>query len=96
MASAAGRPAAIARCCASTVVKVAGMCCAMTIGMFKSRGKATSKSDVDVAIRGDVDVLDLAARLVQIVGREVDVVPVERAGIPLLAALMRRSPPSRF
>src|ERR1700742_4887331 len=42
-ASRLGRPLARPICCARTVVKVAGMCCAMTIGAEQSAGNALSK-----------------------------------------------------
>ncbi|MBX3227437.1 MAG: nucleotidyltransferase domain-containing protein [Labilithrix sp.] len=54
-----------------------------------ARGTATALSDLDLAVQGDVDVLDLAARIALVARREVDVVPLARASIPLLGAIIR-------
>jgi predicted nucleotidyltransferase len=54
-----------------------------------ARGYARSDSDLDLAVRGSqVDVLELAARLSQAAGREVHVVRLEDASIPLLEELI--------
>ena len=56
----------------------------------EARGAAREGSDVDVAVSGnDVDRLTLAARLSSACGREVDVVPLETASIPLVGQLLR-------
>lgn len=54
-----------------------------------AREKASPVSDLDLAVLGEVDVLELAALVSRAVGREVDVVPLKRATIPLLAAIIR-------
>lgn len=54
-----------------------------------ARGRARPTSDLDVAVVGDVDPLELAGRLSLATGREVDVVDVARASIPLLDAIVR-------
>lgn len=54
-----------------------------------ARGRAGLASDVDVAIVGDVDAFELSARLSLALGREVDVVDVARASVPLLDAIVR-------
>ena len=54
-----------------------------------ARGQATPASDLDLAVRGDVDVLDLAARVSRAAGREVDIVSLARPSIPLLSAIIR-------
>ncbi len=57
-----------------------------------ARGRDTATSDVDVAVGGArVDVLALAAKLSEATGRDVDVVRVEDANIPLLEQLMQYS-----
>jgi predicted nucleotidyltransferase len=54
-----------------------------------ARGTASERSDLDVAFVGDVDPLELAARLSLVAGREVDVVDASRAPIPLLDVIVR-------
>jgi predicted nucleotidyltransferase len=56
-----------------------------------ARGTARADSDVDIAIdaEGDVDLLGLAARLTLTLGREVDLVAISDAGVPLLQELVR-------
>ena len=55
-----------------------------------ARGTAQSDSDVDVAILAPgVDGLTLRAQLTEKVGREVDVAPLETAGVPLLENVLR-------
>lgn len=54
-----------------------------------ARGRERATSDLDVAFVGDVDSLDLGARVSLAVGREVDVVDVARASVPLLDAIVR-------
>jgi predicted nucleotidyltransferase len=54
-----------------------------------ARGKAGPSSDLDIAVLGPVDTFELAGRLSVAVGREVDVVDVARAAIPLLDAILR-------
>jgi predicted nucleotidyltransferase len=56
----------------------------------RARGTAGPGSDVDVAVRAPgVDLLALAAELSRVTGHEVDVVPVDDAGIPLLARIVQ-------
>jgi uncharacterized protein len=60
--------------------------------VFGSRatGAATSRSDVDVAVRADgVDLLALTAELSRAAGVDVDVVSLEDVGVPLLARIVR-------
>jgi len=58
----------------------------------RARGRASSGSDVDVAVEGDgLDRLALARDLSAAVGLEVDVVDLQRASYPLLKALLRDS-----
>ena len=55
-----------------------------------ARGESRPTSDLDLAIVGeDVDAFDLAGRLSLATGREVDVVDLARAPIPLLIAVLR-------
>lgn len=55
-----------------------------------SRGTAAASSDVDIAVSGKaVDTLGLAAHLSERVHREVDVVLLADATIPMLEALIR-------
>jgi predicted nucleotidyltransferase len=54
-----------------------------------ARGTAAEASDVDVAVVGEVDVLEVAAELSAALGRDVDVVRVETAPFSLLAAILR-------
>ncbi len=56
----------------------------------RARGTAVETSDVDLAVSGRfIDVLELAAELSTVVGREVDVVETRGASIPLPEALLR-------
>jgi predicted nucleotidyltransferase len=56
----------------------------------RARGTATPTSDIDVAVGAPgVDLLDLAADLSRATGRDVDVVDLEHAGVPLLARIVR-------
>jgi predicted nucleotidyltransferase len=60
--------------------------------VFGSRatGRATSTSDIDVAVGTDgVDLLALTAELSRAAGVDVDVVSLEDAGVPLLARIVR-------
>lgn len=53
------------------------------------RGTATASSDVDVGIVAPgVDLLDLGARLTLYLGRQVDVLDLDLAPIPLLARIV--------
>jgi predicted nucleotidyltransferase len=56
----------------------------------RARGTATSTSDVDVAVCApETDLLRLRADLSRALKLEVDVVPLDDAGVPLLARIMR-------
>ena len=56
----------------------------------RARGSARAASDIDVAVRAaGVDLLELAAELSRVIGREVDVVALEDVGVPLLARIVR-------
>jgi predicted nucleotidyltransferase len=56
----------------------------------EARGTAREGSDVDVAVDAPgADILELAAALSEALSREVDVVPLEDATIPLLEQLVR-------
>lgn len=44
---------------------------------------------MDVAVVGDVDTFELAGRLSLAIGREVDVLDLSRASVPLLDAIVR-------
>ena len=64
---------------------------ALLFGSY-ARGVQRPDSDVDVAVQGPgVDRLELAAELSLAVKREVQVVPLEGAGYPLVQALLRDS-----
>jgi uncharacterized protein len=55
-----------------------------------ARDRARPGSDADVAVLGPgVDQLQLAADLSAAIKREVDIVPLDRAGYPLLRAVLR-------
>lgn len=55
-----------------------------------ARGEARPSSDLDIAVLGeDVDPFELAGRLSLATEREVDVVDLARAPIPLLDAILR-------
>lgn len=56
----------------------------------EARGTARAGSDVDVAVDAPgADILEIAAALSEALSREVDVVPLEDATIPLLEQLVR-------
>jgi predicted nucleotidyltransferase len=56
----------------------------------RARGTATPTSDVDVAVCAPgIDLLHLGADLSRATRLEVDVVPLEGAGVPLLARIVR-------
>ena len=65
-----------------------GLQVALVFGSF-ARGQAAPRSDIDVAVSGSVDVLALAGRLTIALGREVDVVRIENATIPLVESIVR-------
>lgn len=54
-----------------------------------ARGDAGPASDVDLAVRGDVDRLTLGAEISLAVGREVDVVDLDTPDIVLLSEIVR-------
>lgn len=54
-----------------------------------ARGKAGRDSDVDVAVLGNIDLDELAGRLSLSVGREIDVVDISTASIPLLDSIVK-------
>lgn len=54
-----------------------------------ARGNAGPDSDIDIAVLGDMDSLTLGATLSLSLGREVDVIRLETATIPLLVELIR-------
>jgi predicted nucleotidyltransferase len=54
-----------------------------------ARGRARPDSDVDLAVFGDVDPLALSGALSALLRREVDVVRIEGAPIPLLDSIVR-------
>lgn len=54
-----------------------------------ARGRASASSDLDLAVRGEVDVLGLIADASAATGRPVDVVRLERASTALLVEVMR-------
>lgn len=54
-----------------------------------ARGAGTPTSDLDLAVLGEAEPLGLAADLSSSIGREVDVVAIETASIPLLSAIVR-------
>jgi predicted nucleotidyltransferase len=55
-----------------------------------ARGRGRPDSDVDVAVLGTaIDELQLAADLSKAARRDVDIVPLERAGYPLRRAVLR-------
>jgi predicted nucleotidyltransferase len=56
-----------------------------------ARGTARPESDVDLAVEAapHLDVLTLASDLTRALGREVDVVRLEGAGVPLLEEIVR-------
>lgn len=66
-----------------------GVRLALLFGSY-ARGVATSESDVDVAVLArDVDLLSLGAALSLAVDREVDVIDLDEATIPMLEELIR-------
>jgi predicted nucleotidyltransferase len=56
-----------------------------------ARGDHSQNSDVDVAVlaRSETDLADVSARIAAHVGREVDVVLLRDAGVPLIDAILR-------
>lgn len=55
-----------------------------------ARGTSTLDSDVDVAVvAAGVDLLELGARLTLSLGREIDVLDLDRAPIPVLERIVR-------
>lgn len=56
-----------------------------------ARGAERPDSDVDVAVRthGDVDLSEISALIGRRVGREVEVVSLRDAGVPLVDAILR-------
>lgn len=54
-----------------------------------ARDRASEASDVDVAVVGEVDTFAMAADIGARVGREIDVVDISTASIPLLDAIIR-------
>jgi predicted nucleotidyltransferase len=66
----------------------AGLDLAIVFGSV-ARGVAKPSSDLDVAVLGAVDRLTLAATLSDAVGREVDVVEIAAASIPMVHAIVR-------
>jgi predicted nucleotidyltransferase len=65
-----------------------GVSLALVFGSV-ARSTARDDSDLDVAVAGTgVDVLDIAAALSQVVGRDVHVVRLEDASIPLLEEII--------
>lgn len=81
-------PAELAETIAPLVAEFSGIELAILFGSG-ARGTGSSRSDVDLAVRGDVDRLALAAAVSDACGREVDVVDLNRASIPLLEAIVR-------
>jgi predicted nucleotidyltransferase len=55
-----------------------------------ARGQERAGSDLDVAVLGRIDAGELAGRLALATGREVDVVDLSSAPIPLLDAILRQ------
>jgi predicted nucleotidyltransferase len=68
--------------------RVPGVRLAVLFGS-QARGTARPASDVDVAVLGDVDLGPLARDLSLSLGREIDLVDLAAAGIPLTAAILR-------
>ena len=66
----------------------AGLQVALLFGSV-ARGRARPDSDVDLAVFGDVDPLALSGALSTVLCREVDVVRIEGAPIPLLDSIVR-------
>lgn len=67
---------------------------AVLFGSF-ARGDAHADSDIDIAVRGDVDVESLRAELSMELGREVDIVSLDTDDLILLAAIVRDGRPLR-
>jgi predicted nucleotidyltransferase len=60
----------------------------------QARGTSTPASDVDVAVLASgEDLLDIASELSAACGHEVDVVPLNDPGVPLLEELIRDAEP---
>ena len=74
----------------TVLANTAGVRFAMLFGSI-ARGTATQDSDVDLAVdaKHDVDLPKLAADLSLALGREVDLVALRTAGVPLLGELIR-------
>ena len=73
----------------SALARESGVRFAILFGSH-ARGRADSRSDVDVAVRAPgVDRLSLAARIGAALGVEVDVVDIDEADVPLLAEIVR-------
>lgn len=66
----------------------AGLEVALLFGSM-ARGRARPDSDIDLAVFGEVDPLALSGALSTIMCREVDVVRIEGAPIPLLDSILR-------
>ena len=66
----------------------AGLEVAMLFGSL-ARGAARPDSDIDLAVFGSVDPLALSGALSSLLCREVDVVRIEGAPIPLLDSILR-------
>ena len=66
---------------------VAGLEVAMLFGSV-ARGAARPDSDVDLAVFGEVDPLALSGALSTLLCREVDVVRIEGAPVPLLDSIL--------
>lgn len=67
---------------------VAGLEVALLFGSM-ARGRARPDSDVDLAVFGHVDPLELSGALSALLCREVDVVRIEGAPVPLLDSIVR-------
>lgn len=67
---------------------VAGLEVALLFGSM-ARGRSRPDSDVDLAVFGDVDPLALSGALSVLLCREVDVVRIEGAPVPLLDSIVR-------
>ncbi len=76
-----------------TVVRsVLERCPEVTLGVVfgsVARDEATATSDLDLAVRGELDRFALAATLSLKLGREVDVVPLDTDDLILLAEIVR-------
>lgn len=77
---------------ASVLARTPGVELAVLFGST-ARGTARSNSDIDVALRGNCDRLTLAAEISRECGREVDMVDLDAATIPLTQAILRDGQP---